>query len=111
MPPVPEVDGDLTNCGPVAHKKYYVSEYYNVRGVEQMKSELVQHGPIGCGIHVTDAFVTDYKGGIYSEKVRFPLLNHEISVVGYGVTEEGQEYWVGRNSWGTYWGEMGFFRM
>lgn len=41
MPPVPEVDGDLTNCGPVAHKKYYVSEYYNVRGVEQMKSELV----------------------------------------------------------------------
>lgn len=76
-----------------------------------MKSELVQHGPIGCGIHVTDNFVNNYTGGIWSEKVRFPLINHEISVVGYGITEEGEEYWVGRNSWGTFWGEMGFFKM
>ena len=24
--------------------------------------------------------------------------------------ETGQEFWVGRNSWGSYWGEYGFFR-
>ena len=34
MPPVPEVDGDTSTCGPVAHKKYYVSEYYKLRGVD-----------------------------------------------------------------------------
>jgi len=26
-------------------------------------------------------------------------------------SDPGEEYWVGRNSWGTYWGEYGFFRI
>lgn len=76
-----------------------------------MKAEIHAHGPISCGIHVSDAFV-EYTGGIYSEHIRFPMINHEISVVGYGHDDEsGQDYWIGRNSWGSYWGEWGFFRM
>ena len=75
-----------------------------------MKAELAQHGPIECGIQATYEF-GEYKGGIYSQVIDNLQLNHAISVVGYGVTEEGQEYWIGRNSWGTYWGDYGFFLM
>ena len=53
-----------------------------------------------------------YTGGIFSQKKDDIVLNHEISIVGWGLDEaSGQEFWIGRNSWGTYWGEYGFFRI
>lgn len=76
-----------------------------------MKTELYTNGPLSCGVDATDNF-ENYSGGIYSENLLFPMINHEISVVGWGYDEDSQqEYWIGRNSWGTYWGEMGFFRI
>ncbi|KAJ0405798.1 hypothetical protein ATCC90586_008452 [Pythium insidiosum] len=99
-------------CEPVKHfTKYYVSEYGSVSGAERMKAEIYKRGPIGCGVHATDKF-QEYSGGIYEEHVFFPMINHEISVVGWGYDEDSQtEYWIGRNSWGTYWGENGWFRI
>jgi cathepsin X len=52
-----------------------------------MKAEIYANGPISCGVHVTDKFEWTYSGGIYSEKT-IPIINHEISVVGYGFDEE-----------------------
>jgi len=99
------------NCTAVNYKKYFVSDYYSVRGADKMKTDIYTYGPISCGMDVTDAFEA-YTGGIYSEKKAFPLINHEISVVGWGYDDaEATEYWIVRNSWGTYWGERGFFRI
>ena len=65
----------------------------------------------GCGIDVTDKFLA-YTSGIYSEVKENPGINHELSLVGYGKDKDtGKEYWIGRNSWGTYWGEYGFFKI
>lgn len=36
---------------------------------------------------------------------------HDIEVVGYDVTADGQKYWVVKNSWGTQWGEEGYARV
>jgi len=112
-PPPRNGESGIENCWAVTNTQYYVSDYYYVTGADQMKAELALNGPISCGIHATDNFEWNYDGGIYSENigVRQYLLNHEISVVGYGVSETGEEYWIGRNSWGTYWGDYGFFYM
>lgn len=98
------------HCSAVTNfTRYYVSEYGSVSGADNMKAEIYMRGPIACGVDVTDNF-EKYTGGIYSEYLFWPMINHEISVVGWGV-ENGTEYWIARNSWGTYWGEHGFFRI
>jgi len=49
-----------------------------------MKTDLAKYGPISCGIQATPDF-EKYTGGIYSEVRQFVSINHEISVVGYGI--------------------------
>lgn len=58
---------------------------------------------------VIDAFES-YTGGIFNDTTGDKDIGHDISLVGYGV-ENGVKYWLGRNSWGSYWGEKGFFRI
>lgn len=36
--------------------------------------------------------------------------NHVVTAIGYGV-EDGQEYYIIRNSWGRDWGEDGYIRI
>ena len=106
-PPSP-APGKHSNCTAVANpKRWFVGDYGSVAGAASMKAQIYANGPIGCGISVTNKF-EQYTGGIFSEAVLFPQINHEISVVGWGVLN-GVEYWIGRNSWGTAWGLSGFF--
>ncbi|XP_065219669.1 procathepsin L-like [Planococcus citri] len=68
-------------------------------------------GPVACGFNIDDAFfVQFYQSGIYSSDKCGGNVNHGVLVVGYG-TENGKDYWLCKNQWGTSWGEGGYFKV
>jgi C1A family cysteine protease len=74
--------------------------------------EALQGGPITCAVNANP--IENYTGGIidYAPTTNLNDLDHDISVVGYATDDKtGKDYWLVRNSWGTAWGEQGFFRV
>jgi hypothetical protein len=48
--------------------------------------------------------VKNYTGGVFFDTTNATEIDHDISVVGYGIDNQtGWKYWLIRNSWGTYW--------
>ena len=94
---------------PDKYQVYGVKEFGKVKGEVNMIQEIYQRGPIACEIAVPES-LEEYTGGIYCDDTGTMDVVHDISVVGYGV-ENGNKYWLVRNSWGTHWGEQGFFRI
>jgi cathepsin X len=102
------VDPTCKAVAPGTYPNWKISQYGRVQGAANMKAEIYARGPISCGIYVTPEF-EDYQGGIYSQKTVLTPINHEVAIVGWGKSLQGEEFWIGRNSWGTYWGDYGFF--
>jgi cathepsin C len=92
----------------------YVGGYFGACNEEEMMLAL-QDGPVSVAFFVTPDF-EQYRGGIYHTTGLtdpfnpFRLTNHAVLLVGYG-EKEGVKYWTVKNSWGSSWGEDGFFRI
>lgn len=77
--------------------------------VDELKAAIYLKGPIAVGVQDDDEF-DDYTGGIFYTGTEYEDTNHAVVLVGWG-TEDGEEYFIGKNSAGTEWGENGWFRI
>lgn len=85
-----------------------LTHWSGVQGHDEMKQAIADDGPISVVMEVRLDFF-GYVGGVYCpEGAPWFVGLHAVEIVGYN-DEEG--YWIVKNSWGTDWGEDGWFRI
>ena len=88
-----------------------VTDYTNVtpNSQSQMKAAL-QQGPLAVAIEADKFVFQTYKSGVLSSSKCGTNLDHAVLAVGYG-SEDGQDYWLVKNSWNTTWGGQGYIKL
>jgi cathepsin F len=94
-------------------EKVFVTDYGVVNGTDedQLAAAVVKYGPLAIGINAGP--MQWYHGGIadpFSFLCNPKSLDHGVAIVGFGV-EDSKKYWIIKNSWGTVWGEQGYYRV
>ena len=96
-------------CSAVAkYPNATVAEFGKVTGEDAIMKEVFARGPVACGVDAEQ--ILSYHGGIASG-VCNNSAPHLISVIGWGEMPTGEKYWLIRNSWGEFWGELGHFKV
>lgn len=90
-----------------------ISSYKDVTpNNNQALMSAVAQQPVSVAIYAASSSFQFYSGGIINDPScpsDSGSLDHGVLVVGYG-SSSGQDYYKLKNSWGTSWGEAGFFR-
>lgn len=95
------------SCTKIAH----FSSCVDVPSQDQVSlQEAVYVSPVSVAIEADTSVFQFYKSGILTSEMCGTELDHGVLVVGYG-TEDNQDYWIVKNSWGESWGENGYIRI
>ena len=78
-------------------------------GIPDAKQEIYNNGPIEGVFDVYDDFPY-YESGVYYKTSTKYIGVHTVEILGWG-KESGMDYWLCKNSWGTDWGDSGFFKI
>lgn len=50
----------------------------------------------------------NHNSGVYFEPLcNSTNLDHAVLAVGYGTSDKGEDFWLVKNSWSSFWGEQG----
>uniref|UniRef100_A0A1I7UE37 Pept_C1 domain-containing protein n=1 Tax=Caenorhabditis tropicalis TaxID=1561998 RepID=A0A1I7UE37_9PELO len=117
----PCVEGPTPSCKTTCQKSYTTAVYKKDKhfgssayrlpsgSVSAIQSEIYKNGPVEAGFKVYEDF-HHYKSGVYHYVSGDLVGGHDVKIIGWG-TERGVDYWLIANSWGTSFGQKGFFKI
>jgi len=81
---------------------------YTGTSVSAMKDAIQNYGSLMVALNADK--LQSYYGDIISASNCPTNVNHGVNIIGWGKSGS-TEYWIVRNSWGSWWGESGYFRI
>mmetsp|Transcript_18348 Transcript_18348/g.13348 ORF Transcript_18348/g.13348 Transcript_18348/m.13348 type:complete len:374 (-) Transcript_18348:171-1292(-) len=99
------------NIPKLAHPVATIDGYVQlpVNNYTALMNAIAQVGPVAVSVDASTW--SGYKGGIFNGcNQKNPDINHAVVLMGYG-EDNGQKYWLIRNSWSASWGEQGYIRI
>jgi len=100
-------DGTCQKC----QSSVTMSRCYDVKPNDQLSlKSAVFRQPVSVAIEADTFYFQSYSTGVLTSDKCGTKLDHGVLVVGYG-SENGNDYWLVKNSWGTSWGDKGYVKI
>ncbi|KAG5055987.1 hypothetical protein JHK85_008497 [Glycine max] len=91
-------------------KHYSVSAYRVNSDPHDIMAEVYKNGPVEVAFTVYEDFAY-YKSGVYKHITGYELGGHAVKLIGWGTTDDGEDYWLLANQWNREWGDDGYFKI
>lgn len=92
--------------GPVQVKSVHAVKSYS----ESQLLAAIAQGPVSVTVDADSTYYRNYKSGVITSTDCGSKLDHANVAVGYG-TEDGNDYYLVRNSWGSSFGDGGYLKI
>jgi C1A family cysteine protease len=98
-------------CDTDCDKRAFYSSCQDVTANNQQDlAAAVSQQPVSIAIEADTKAFQLYTSGVLTGSACGTNLDHGVLIVGYG-TEDGQDYWLVKNSWSTSWGDNGYIKI
>jgi C1A family cysteine protease len=96
-----------TTCSSVP--KSQIQSWVDVPPTDQALMTAIAQQPVSIAIEADQRDFQLYESGVFTGKCG-TTLDHGVLVVGYG-TENNNDFYLVKNSWGTTWGDQGYIKL